>query len=118
MSGESRPGRVSSGVALTGRIALLVFLARTGNPQRVRGDISCYHRSGCNPCSVPDLYRRHEAIVDTGPDVAADRRAALRLARLVREVGGDRAGADVCVVADLGVTDVRQVRHLGAVADA
>ena len=47
-----------------------------------------------------------------GPDVAADRRAALRPAGLVREVGGDRAGADVRVLADLGVADVREVRHL------
>ena len=29
-------------------------------------------------------------------------------------VGGDRAGADVGALADLGVADVRQVRHLGA----
>src|SRR3989442_33896 len=118
MSGVSRPGSVSSEVALTGCIALLVLLARTGNPQRVRRDIFRYHRSGCNPCSVPDLDRRHEAIVDTGPDVAPDRRPALRLSRPVREVGRDRAGADVCVTADLGVTDIRQMGHLGAVADA
>src|SRR5882757_5144462 len=118
MSGESRPGSVSSEVALTGCIALLVLLARTGNSQRVRRDIFRYHRSSCNPCSVPDLDRRHEAIVDTGPDVATDPRAALRLPRPVREIGRDRARSDVGVAADLGVADIRQVGHLGAVADA
>src|ERR1700712_5286126 len=118
MSGESSPGSVSSEVALTGCIALLVLLARTGNPQRVCRDVLGYDRSGCNPCSVSDFDRRHEAIVDTGPDVAADRRPSLGLTRLVREVGRDRAGADVRVVADLGVTDVREVGHLGAVSDA
>ena len=39
--------------------------------------------------------------------------------RCLREavvVGGDVAGADVGVLADVGVADVRQVRHLGALA--
>ena len=37
---------------------------------------------------------------------------------LVGEVRGDRAGADVRVLADLGVADVRQVRHLRPRPDA
>src|SRR4029077_4565128 len=118
ISGASNPGRTSSGVALTGCIPLLVLLAWTGDPQCVCGDILRYHRPGCNPCSVPDLDRRHEAIVDAGPDVAADLRAALRLAGPVREVRRDRARADVCVGADFGVADVGQMRHFAPVADA
>src|SRR3954451_12203407 len=117
-SGDSSPGRTSSGVALTGCIPLLVLLAGTSDPQGIRGDVLRYHRSGCNPCPVPDLDRRHEAIVDTGPDVAADRRADLRLPRPVREIGRDRARSDVRVASDLSVADIRQVGHLGAVADA
>src|SRR5262245_7756343 len=117
-SGVSSPGRVSSGVALTGCIPLLVLLARPGNPQCVRGDVLRYHRSGCDPCSVPDLDRRHEAIVDTGPDVAADLRLALWLPRLVRKVRRDRACGDVRVGADLGVADVGEVGHFAPVADA
>src|SRR2546423_9337137 len=117
ISGASNPGRASSGVALTGCIPLLVLLARTSDPQSVCGDVLRYHRSGCDPCSVPDLDRCHEAIVDSGPDVAADRRAALGPARPVREVCRDRAGAHIRVRADLGIPDVREVGHFAPVAD-
>ena len=72
---------------------------------------------GCNPSVVANLDRSNEVIVDAGPDVAADRRPPLRLARLVREVGGDVAGGDVRVLADLGVADVGEVRDLRAGAD-
>src|SRR5581483_3831916 len=97
-----------------GCIPLLVLLARSGERERIRRDVLRYDRTGGNPRSVPDLDGRDEAIVDAGPDVAADRRSALRKAWLVREVGRDRARADVRVVADLGVADVRQVRHFRA----
>src|SRR5438045_1256771 len=62
----ARPGRVSSVVALPGCIALLVLLARASNPERIRRDVLRYDRTRGNPCSVPDLDRRHEAIVDAG----------------------------------------------------
>src|SRR3954449_10130745 len=113
----SRPGSVSSVVALPGCIALLVLLARPGDPERICRDVLRYDRTRCNPCSVPDLDRRHEAIVDTGPDVATDRRPALRPAGLVREVRRDRACADVRVRADVRVADVREVGHFRAVSD-
>src|SRR5207244_2448207 len=58
-----------------------------------------------------------EAIVDTGPDVAADLRPPFRPARLVREVGGDVSGRYVCVLADLSVADVGEVRHLRSGAE-
>src|SRR5581483_12132974 len=109
-AGDSRPGRTSSVVALSGCIALIVLLARTGNPQCVGGDVLRYDRSSRDPRSVSNLHRRDEAIVDAGPDVAADRRAAFRLPGLVREVRRDRARADIGVRADLRVADVRQVR--------
>src|SRR6185437_12326155 len=112
----SRPGRTSS-VAVSGCIAFLVLLARAGDAERVGRDVFRYHRSGGDPSSVPHLDGRDERIVHPGPDVAADPGPALRLTGLVREVRGDGAGADVRVVADLGVAHVREMRHLRAVAD-
>src|SRR5438477_4180190 len=117
-SGASRPGRTSSVVAPPGCIALLVLLARAGDPERIRWNVPGYHRSSPDPCSVADRHRCAEAIVDRGPDVVADGRPLLRLTRLVREVRRDRAGADVRVRADVRVTDIREVRNLGPVTDA
>ena len=64
-----------------------------------------------------DLDRGLEPIVDAGPDVPADLRPRLRLPRLVRIVGRDVARGDIRVLADLGVADVGEVRHLRASAD-
>src|SRR6266542_5630700 len=75
-------------------------------------------RSRPDPGVVSDLDRRNERIVDAGPDVAADFCPPFRLALLVREVDGDVAGGDVRVVADLGVADVRLMRHLRPLSDA
>src|SRR5512141_582659 len=97
-SGAPRPGRTSSVVPLPGCIALLVLLAWSSDSQRVGWDVLGDHRTGCDPCSVTHLQRRDEAIVDAGPDVAADRGARLGPAGLVREVGRDRSGADIRVV--------------------
>src|SRR5258708_6384196 len=85
-SGASRPGRTSSVAALPGCIPLLVLLARPGDAESVGWHVFGYHRSSCDPCSVSYFDGRDETIVNRGPDVAADRRALLRLARLVREV--------------------------------
>src|SRR3954452_2866488 len=116
-SGESSPGRTSSVAALTGCISLLVLLPRAGDRERVGRDVLRYHRSCSDPCTVSDRHGRDEAILDRGPDVAADRGSALGLARLVREVRGDGAGAHVRILADIRVSDVRQMGHLGAIAD-
>src|SRR5918912_2340211 len=45
-----------------------------------------------NPSIVPNLDRSNEGIVDAGPDVAADHRAAFLPPRIVRVVRGDVAG--------------------------
>src|SRR3954451_2205154 len=116
-SGDSSPGRTSSVAALAGFISLLVLLARARDRKRVRGNVLRYHRSCSDPCTVSDRHGRDEAILDRGPDVAADRGPALGLARLVREVGGDRPGTHVRVLPDVGVPDVREVRHLCAIPD-
>src|SRR4051794_1950335 len=116
-SEDSSPGRTSSVVALPGCISLLVLLTGAGDPECIRGDVLGYDRSCGDPSPVSDLHRRNEAIVDGGPDVAADRRPPLRLAGLVRIVGRDRSRTDVRVLADLGIADVGQVGNLCPVAD-
>src|SRR5215831_4246211 len=108
----SSPGRTSSVVPVSSGISLLVLLPRPRNRERIRRHILRYHRSGCGPSSVSHLDWCDEGILDTGPDVLPDLRPALRESRLMREVGRDRAGADVRFLPDLGISDVRQVRHL------
>src|SRR5581483_11535386 len=108
----SSPGSASSVVPVAGCIAFLVLLARASNRERVRWDVLGDHRSGRCPCTVSDLHRGDETILDPGPDVLADLRAALRHPLPMWEVRGDRAGADVRVLADLGVADVGEVRNL------
>src|SRR5438874_4118423 len=113
LSATSSPGRrVSSVVALSTEIALFRDLLRWESSERFGRDIFCYVRPACNPCIVPDLDRGLEAIVDAGPDVAADLRLPLGPARLVREVGRDVARGHVRVLADLGVADVGEMRDL------
>src|SRR5438477_2485961 len=118
---DSSPGRATS-VALT--LSMLVvdppffcFLPRCKPGQRSRGDIIRDDRTRCNPTVVSNVDRSKERIVDAGPDVAPDPGLALGEARLVREVGGDVAGCDVRVLADLGVADVGEVRDLRPRAD-
>src|SRR5438552_17535784 len=94
------------------------FLAWREPRERSGGDIICDDRSRRNPSVVANADRSIERIVDTGPDVAADPGRALGLPLLMREIGGDVAGGDVRILADLGVADVREVRHLRAGADA
>src|SRR4029078_6993764 len=83
--------RVSSVVALSTEIALFRDLLRRETSERFGRDIFCYVRPARNPCIVPDLDRGLEAIVNAGPDVAADLRPALRPSGLVG--GGRRAAA-------------------------
>src|SRR5438034_2099473 len=110
----SRPGsRASVGV-----VALVIDPVLFGDlawrePREGSGrDILCDDGPRRNPSIVPNLDRSNEGIVDSGPDVAADNGAALLPVRVVGEVRGDVAGADVGVLADLRVADVRGVRHL------
>src|SRR5262249_29434039 len=63
---------------------------------------------------VAHLDRGHQDGVGGDARVLPDLGAVL-LAPVI--VGGDRPGADVGAVADLGVADVCQVRDLGALAD-
>src|SRR6266487_4569592 len=118
VSATSSPGkRVSSVVALSTEIALFRDLLRGKTGERFGRDIFCYVRTACNPCIVPDLHRCLEAIVDAGPDVAADLRPPFWPAGLMGEVGRDVAGRDVRVLADFGIADVRDMRHLRPRAD-
>src|SRR5204862_7222472 len=88
-----------------------------GDRERIRRHVVRDHGARAYPSVVTDLDRSNERIVDTGPDVPADLRAALPRARLVREVGGDVSGSHVRVLADVGVPDVGQVRHLCPLPD-
>src|SRR5205823_1349100 len=118
VSATSSPGRrVSSDVALSTEIALFRDLLRRETSKRLRRDIFCYVRTACNPSIVSDLHRRFEPIVNAGPDVSPDLRPPLPPAGLVRVVRRDVAGGHVRVLADLGVADVGEVRHLGANTD-
>src|SRR5262249_47885977 len=72
---------------------------------------SARHRRGAN------VDWRHEQRVAAQRGIVLDHGVALQAA-FGTEVDGDRAGADVDVFADIGVTDVAEVMHLGASADA
>src|SRR5881275_1892998 len=112
----SSPGRaISVAVGLSMLLVDPTFLRRLPRRkpgQRTGRDIIRDDGTGCNPNVVANLDRSIEDSVHAGPDVAADPRAALRLARLVREVGGDVAGRDVRPLPHLGVADIREVRDL------
>ncbi|OEI69381.1 hypothetical protein Cus16_1225 [Curtobacterium sp. ER1/6] len=69
-------------------------------------------RAGVRP--VPNPNRGDEHVVRAGADVRPDLGPVLVHAVVVR---GDRVRADVGLLADLGVADVRQVRDLAAASD-
>src|SRR3954447_21200072 len=94
--------------------AFLCFLTRREPGERSGRDIIGDDRAARNPSIVANLDGRIEDIVDAGPDGVADLRPGLREALLVLEIGGDAPGADVRVLADLGVPDVGEMRHLRA----
>src|SRR5215203_1970077 len=85
---------------------------RSSDGERAGRDILGDDRSRRNPSTLANLDRSNECILDAGPDVARDRRAALRLPGFVRIVHGDVPRGDVRALADLGVADVREVRNL------
>src|SRR5438093_9273867 len=114
----SKPGsRASSAVALPIDITLLRLLARREAGERARRNILGDDSARIDPCVVAYVDGSDERIVDTGSDVAPDRRPALGSIRLVRVVRGDVPGADVGVLTHLGVAHVREMRHLRARAD-
>src|SRR5437763_11670655 len=108
VSGAASPGRVSSAVVVTlsTEIALFRYLLLRETSERFGRDIFCYVRPARNPCIVPDLDRGLEAIVNAGPDVAADLCLALGTTGLMGEVRRDVPGCDVRALAHLGVADV------------
>ena len=85
-------------------------LTAEGSGRHVLAD----HAAGARARAVPDVHRGDEGVVARRTRVPADDGAVLLDAVVV---GEHRAGADVAPLADLRVPDVRQVRHLGAVAD-
>src|SRR5207248_1032230 len=118
---RSSPG---SAISVAVRLSMLLVdppflcLLPLGEPgERSRRDIIRDDRTRRNPSIVANVDRSIERIVDTGPDVPADPSPPLGLAGLVLEVRGDVAGRDVRVLADLGVPDVGEVRHLRPGAD-
>src|SRR5215210_8542534 len=106
----SRPGSACSIVPLS-TASFRDRLAGRETDERVLGDVVRDDRSRSSPRIVADSDRSNEHSVHCYTDVAADRRLALRQSGLMREVRGDRSCADVRTLPDLGVADVRQVRH-------
>src|SRR5438034_3848457 len=102
----SNPGSVCSIVPLS-TSSFLDRLPRREADERIIGDVIGDDRAGGRPNVVAKGDGSNKRIVDCDPDVAADPGLLLRLARLVREVGRDRAGTDVRVLADVRVADVR-----------
>src|SRR3954452_21286442 len=108
----SRPGSAISAVRLSMLFvdpAFFGFLALGEPRERTGGHIIGDDRSRRNPSVVANADRSIEDIVDAGPDVPPDRRLRLRNTRLVLEIRGHAAGADVRARADLGVADVGQM---------
>src|SRR3954454_2646313 len=119
-AGFSRPGSGISAVRLSMLLvdpAFLGLLARGEPGERTGSDIIRDDRTRRNPSVVANADRSIERIVDCGPDVVPDPRLRLRAARLVLEVGGHVGGGDVRVMPDFRVSDVGQMRDLGAGAD-
>ena len=77
-------------------------------------DVVGHDRAGTRLRPVAELDRRDERRVDARVHAVADRGAVLVRAVVVR---GDRARAKIRVSSDVGVADVGEVRHLGALAD-
>src|SRR6476620_1934985 len=100
----SRPGSRANSVVVDVGLSTFVDpsflgdLLRGEARERSRRDVVRDDRSRPKPNIVPNRDRSNERIVDTGPDVLADRRLPLPAARLVRVVRGHVAGGDVGVL--------------------
>src|SRR3954454_8826904 len=88
------------------RIIRDVRLPRAGDAERVGRDVLGDDATRSRVGAIPDFHGGHEGRVDGGLHVGSDRRAVLVLPVVV---GGDVAGADVRVLADVGVADVGEV---------
>src|SRR5690242_3673517 len=106
-------GLVSSRLALRAAlgVALDVLLTGAGHAEPARRHVLGDHRSRRRVGIVADAHRSDQRRVDTGLDPVADRGPVLAIAVVV---GGDRAGPEVRTLADVGVADVAQMRHLAA----
>src|SRR5919197_3861070 len=117
-SGSSRPGsRVSSVVPLS-TVALLDDLALPRDRKRSRREVLRDGRSCSDPSIVANLHGRNKDIVAAGMDVASDHGSLLPRPELRPVVRGDRARCDVRILTDVGVADVRQVRHFRSLPNA
>ena len=91
-----------------------MFFCFPRSPQGAIRDVLVNRRASASVRPVADIERRDERSVDSGLHALSELRAVLPAAVVV---GGDDAGAQVAVLTDVRVADVRQVRHLRAGAD-
>src|SRR5215207_5199130 len=92
-------------------VPLDVALPRAGDAERLGRDVLRDHATRSRVRVIAHGHGGDEGGVDARAHPAPDRRSVLVAAVVV---GGDVAGADVGVLADVGVADVGQVRHLRA----
>src|SRR5215212_7159401 len=115
--GVSSPGSGTSVATPSGTdVALLRLLARREARQRVGRNVLGDYRARRDPRAVADLDGGHERTMNPRLDVTAYAGALLRPI-LVADVGSDVARGDVRPRSDIGVADVRQVRHFRAFTD-
>src|SRR4051812_14988698 len=95
-------GRRSSRLAAL-RIVRDVRLSGAGDAECVLGDVLRDDAARSGVRAVADLDGRHERGVHAGSHIGPDPGSMLRAAVVI---GRDVAGADVRVIADVGVTDV------------
>ena len=105
-------GRAAGSLAL--HPALDVALRTRRHRQRARRHVLADHGARAGVGAVADGDRCDEHGVGAGAHVRTDRGAPLGFSVVVDE---HARRADVAVLADVGVADVGQVRHLGAGAD-
>ena len=73
-----------------------------------------YHGTGSGSDAAADFDRGHEQVAGTDVHVRSDGGVVLVHAIIV---GGDGTAADIGVLTQVGVANIAQMRHLGAVAD-
>lgn len=93
----------------------LVVLPGAGDAERAIGDVAGDDRARRGHRVVSDLHRGHEHTIGPRLDARADAGRVLAEAVVVR---GDVAGADIRPLANVGVTNVREMGHLCPGPDA